>query len=386
MSPHHSQTKPNHQNNYLPTPRPTQSSHPMSTPRTAAPNACLLAVLLIVRSASGVSFTFHYPPKPQIDASPSPSPSSRPPHVPHASGGPAHPATAYTDSDSHSHSGTSNSDGGSSGDEDDDRQSRTTLQDLGAAVFPGAARTATERSDSGSRTQSYAGGGHKRRNRKEEGEEGRKEGAEEGVEPPWETVLGFRADFLAGLLAPKASMCRTRFEMTVDDVVFLGFPLHVRPDGTWRKKKKRRRGSGDEEGNDEEEEEEEENESREGSKMEEQGREVEQNGHEKQVNGNGENREAEKGHVNDQGHNHDEKDDDEHNSTTGGGMSMFHVVFVLNPPELEYHFRTQEIFDYVVKRFARALKYEQAKDGYVWREAGKINTLREKAVQEGLFI
>lgn len=258
-------------------------------------------------------------------------------------------------------------------------------------TVPGTGRTATERSDSGSRTQSYAGGGHRRRSRKEEEEEGRKEGAESGGEPPWETVLGFRADFLAGLLAPKASMCRTRFEMTVDDVVFLGFPLHVRPDGTWRKKKKRRRGSGEE---DEEEEGDGEGAEAEGETVEvkEQDGEAKQNGYEKEENGNGESEDAEKDHGNDQDHdndkNHsnDEKDDDEHSSTAGEGMSMFHVVFVLNPPELEYHFRTQEIFDYVVKRFARALKYEQAKDGYVWREAGKINTLREKAVQEGLFI
>lgn len=363
----------------------------MSTPRTITPNACLLAVLLIVRSTSGVSFAFHYPPKPQIDASPSTSSLSRS-HAPHSSGGPAHPATAYTDSDSHSHSGTSNTDG-SSGDEDDDRQSRTTLQDIGVATIPGAGRTATERSDSGSRTQSYAGGGHRRRIRKEEEEGERKEGAESGGDPPWETVLGFRADFLAGLLAPKASMCRTRFEMTVDDVVFLGFPLHVRPDGTWRRRKKRRRESG---GAEEVDEGEEEYEGEEGdgegveageetAGVEEEERDTEQNGYENEVNGNGVNGEPEEGHGNNQDHSEDEKDDDEHSSTAGGGMSMFHVVFVLNPPELEYHFRTQEIFDYVVKRFARALKYEQAKDGYVWREAGKINALREKAVQEGLF-
>lgn len=186
-------------------------------------------------------------------------------------------------------------------------------------------------------------------------------------------------------------MCRTRFEMTVDDVVFLGFPLHVRPDGTWRKKKKRRRGSG---GGVEEAEEGEEGEEGdgEGIEAEEETAEVEEeegdtklNGYENEVNGNGVNGEPEEGHGNNQNHSQDEKDDDEHSSTAGGGMSMFHVVFVLNPPELEYHFRTQEIFDYVVKRFARALKYEQAKDGYVWREAGKINALREKAVQEGLF-
>lgn len=195
-------------------------------------------------------------------------------------------------------------------------------------------------------------------------------------------------------------MCKTKFEMMVDDVVFLGFPLHVRPDGTWRKKKKRRRGSGEDGEEDEEGVNGEEvmngvngdgnaegEDAEGGSRGEENGKEdIEggENGYDKEPNGY---EEVEKHPENDpQDHDaDDEKDDDEHSSTHGGGMSMFHVVFVLNPPELEYRFRTQEIFDYVVKRFARALKYEQAKDGYVWREAGKINRLREKAVQEGMF-
>lgn len=292
----------------------------MASRTTATPNAYLLAILLIVRSASGVTFTFHYPPKPSTDSTP-PSPFhtlARPP--------------------SSASSSTSNS-SASSAASDDDRQSRTTLPDHVAGAAGTIVRTATERSDSGSRTRSYKG---RRRGRKAEEEE--KEDVVVG-DPPWETVLGFKTEFLAGLLAPKASMCKTKFEMTVDDVVFLGFPLHVRPDGTWRKKKKRRRGSA---------------------------------GEAEEGEGEGEG-EAEAG----EGAEADDEADEL--GSAQGGMTMFHVVFVLNPPELEYHFRTQEIFDYVVKRFARALKYEQAKDGYVWREAGKINRLREKAVQEGMF-
>ncbi|KAH0603798.1 uncharacterized protein H6S33_007457 [Morchella sextelata] len=315
----------------------------MNPPRTPAPNACLIAILLITRDSSGDKLTFHYPPKPTVDT-------------------PLPPTSTYTAS---SASSSAASDVASSGDEDDDRRSLTTLHDL----------TAVERSESGSRIG-------RRRSRKavvpEEPAEEEETTKDDGG-PPWETVLGFKADFLAGLLAPKAGMCKRKFELTVDDVVFLGFPLHVRPDGLWRKKKKRRgRGTEEEEleermeeavvadrGSDAEEEEKEEVGKEE---------EAEEEGVEAAATATG----ANGGDAADE-----EKDgDDEGSSIHGGGMSMFHVVFVLNPPEMEYHFRTKQIFNEVVKRFARALKYEQAKDGYVWREAVKINRLRDKAVQD----
>jgi len=68
-------------------------------------------------------------------------------------------------------------------------------------------------------------------------------------------------------------------------------------------------------------------------------------------------------------------------STAGGEseLNMFNVVFVLNPPILEYHLRVEEMYDNVVKKFAKTLKYEQAQSNYVWREAQSIMALKEKA-------
>ena len=60
-------------------------------------------------------------------------------------------------------------------------------------------------------------------------------------------------------------------------------------------------------------------------------------------------------------------------------MSMFHVVFVMNPPTLEYHIRVQEMYDNVVKKFSKALKYEQTHSGWVEREAKKILTMKTQA-------
>ncbi|CUS13957.1 unnamed protein product [Tuber aestivum] len=295
--------------------------------RSTNPNPCLIAILLIVRSSSGVNFVFHYPPKPR--STPTHAPARR--HSQYA---------AYTISGTSSPSSPSTS--GSSDDDADDRQSRTTAR----------GRTATERSDSGSKTRS------RRRQHVKDEDEGDGKARDEKGEAV--RVLGFKEEFLAGLLAPKERMCKTKFELSIDDMVFLGYPLHVRPDGTWRKQKKKRgrerNGSGGYDGD------------------------MDMEGNPDAGNtamGNG-------GHEDDA----DDEDDDEDGESSQGGnfgnMTMFHVVFVLNPPELEYHSRTQEMFDYVVKRFARALKYEQAKDGYVWREAEKIVRLKDKANHEGI--
>ncbi|KAF8542065.1 nitrogen permease regulator of amino acid transport activity 3-domain-containing protein [Trichophaea hybrida] len=303
---------------------------------TLTPNSCLLAVLLVVRSSSGPTLTFHYPPRPRLN-----SPLSR---------------------STRSISPTSSSSSSSSGEDDDaDENSGTTTT---AAAAPAA-------SDTESRSRGYL-------SRRGGGDDGEKEKAKK-KHGGNDTVLGFRSGFLAGLLAPKTAAAKGRFEMSVDDVVFLGSPVHVRPDGLWRKRKKRRRKSELEEG--------------------EEGDEDVGGGGRDLVNGDGnvepEERDASSSVVEaesetnrtatvEDGDADDERDEDCDASLKDreGAMSMFNVVFVLNPPELEYHFRTAEMFDYVVKRFSRALKYEQAKDGYVWREAEKISRLKERAAHE----
>ncbi|OCL09999.1 hypothetical protein AOQ84DRAFT_8695 [Glonium stellatum] len=68
-------------------------------------------------------------------------------------------------------------------------------------------------------------------------------------------------------------------------------------------------------------------------------------------------------------------------STNGAGpdMNMFNVVFVLNPSALEYQLRVKEMYDNVVRKYAKALKYEQARFNYVWKESKRILALKNKA-------
>lgn len=59
-------------------------------------------------------------------------------------------------------------------------------------------------------------------------------------------------------------------------------------------------------------------------------------------------------------------------------LSMFHVVFVMNPPAFEYQLRVDEMYNHVVKKFTRALKWEQSRSNYVLNEARKIRELQAK--------
>lgn len=53
-------------------------------------------------------------------------------------------------------------------------------------------------------------------------------------------------------------------------------------------------------------------------------------------------------------------------------LTMFHVVFVLDPPPLEHQIRIADMYEHVVKKFSRALKWEQTRSDYVLKEATKM--------------
>lgn len=47
-------------------------------------------------------------------------------------------------------------------------------------------------------------------------------------------VLGYSAEFLAGMLCPQRAMCHQKFELVVDDLAFIGHPVCAESDGVWR--------------------------------------------------------------------------------------------------------------------------------------------------------
>ena len=175
--------------------------------------------------------------------------------------------------------------------------------------------------------------------------------------------------------------------MGVESVVFVGAPMFVRDDGLWKKRKKRRKRSAQEklqdgdiltdlttrESDDD------------GSPPDDKDSEAQAEtfvlppGFEAGY-GHGSMSGAPSGAASEAG------SDTRSNSTTDHShddMIMFNVVFVMNPPALEYQLRVKEMYDNVTRKYAKALKYEQARFRYVWRESKKILNIKQLAKENG---
>lgn len=165
-------------------------------------------------------------------------------------------------------------------------------------------------------------------------------------------VFGFDVEFLSEFVSPPKQLCNSRFEMTVDEMAFLGLPIHVNDEGYWRSHKPKKSSKSKHSGN---------------------------------TSGNnttkGESDAEEAGHSssNEQHEDADEtqKEKAEEAEADLGTMNMFHIVFVMNPPIVEYNYRIDEMFHYVVSRLSLVLRYEQAKSNYVWNEVQKIIKIKE---------
>ncbi|KAF2240527.1 hypothetical protein BU26DRAFT_525991 [Trematosphaeria pertusa] len=207
-------------------------------------------------------------------------------------------------------------------------------------------------------------------------------GKQKGGIHDWDTVLGFKVDALEKILCPGKAFNKRRFEMGVESVVFVGAPMFVREDGLWKKRKKRRKRSAEDallanlkigeakkgDGSPEED--------RSGSTSTEPF--VYPEGFEPGY-GHGLISGAPSGAVSEAG------SDARSNSTADNNpdMTMFNVVFVLNPPALEYQLRVKDMYDNISRKYAKALKYEQARFQYVWKESKRIIDIKQRAKENG---
>lgn len=307
------------------------------------PNPCLVAILLVVKTRVGVHCVFHYPENPGQDK----------PHI----------KLDYENSSEEDSSISS----------DDDRYSSREDEVYSHNEEGKSTRNSTEPELDESRSASPA-----KHN--------------EGFGSTWRRV-GTSRDGLFGLprdihhfLCPPRTAHKRRFEMSIDGRVFLGWPVFARDDGTWKRKKKERppkseismvkeevegscmpaepqEGSGDRTsvqidaclgettGNESASEDQE---------------PVRRNP--PSAYGDAVLNQAEDVHLSQDMAVQPPKDQ----------LHMFHVVFVMNPPPIEYQLRLEEMYVHVVKKFSRALKLEQSRSDFVLRAADKIKSLQEK--------
>lgn len=176
-----------------------------------------------------------------------------------------------------------------------------------------------------------------------------------------EKLFTFDIDFISDLATPPKALCNNRFELTVEDMVFLGLPIRVNDDGKWRptKQKTNTKKSAS-------------TRNRSSSRRESVLSDLKSRSH----NMTDEDEEE----VDGTRHESDIAEEETKSNVTDGGMYQFNLLFVLNPPVVEYNYRVDEIFYYIVSRLSLLLRYEQQNSNYIWEESQKIMKMKEDLI------
>ncbi|KAJ6151174.1 hypothetical protein N7470_007768 [Penicillium chermesinum] len=303
------------------------------------PDPRLVAIILIVRSRAGPRLVFHYPPNPLHENRLRTT----------TKGGRRISRTRTRQGHKNTDSSSSDESGLSSDEDEEDRGEREPhpppagpplgrrtsnfglgIEDHGSLV--GSPGTVVEAQRPGSLGSGRGSAYRKRTGVGSDDEEASDDGRAGPFRAPWESLLGLPGSVWEKLLSPSRSWHKRRFEVGINDLALIGWPVFVREDGTWRKQRRKKK--------------------------------------KKQVS------EWDGGEL---GHNEAaertaEEDGEPHRRVAGGlvgsllggdpedkdHMTMFNVVFVMDPPLLEYSGRVKEIYENVIKKFAKALKWEQA--------------------------
>ncbi|SCV00840.1 LANO_0F08834g1_1 [Lachancea nothofagi CBS 11611] len=172
-------------------------------------------------------------------------------------------------------------------------------------------------------------------------------------------ILRYDADFFAEVSSPPKDMCNTRFELSIDDLVLVGLPVHRNTDGYWRRSKKKKPGNRSKRSN---------------SSL--RNRNVSQSragsvdaDPDSRVNLGSGILDAEESHG------RDEYQDLEKS------VNMFHLCFLMNPQLVEYNERVDDMYHYVVSRLSLILRYAQSKTEFVTKECYEILKTRDHVLK-----
>ena len=174
-------------------------------------------------------------------------------------------------------------------------------------------------------------------------------------------------------LCPPDTFDRKRFEMTIDQLVFLGWPVYARKNGMWVKPKVKPKKPV----------------RRESAARTAKSGETAGSGLRKQSvlgdrlavlktddEGSGAESTGSEGvPFFESGYGHEEEEEEKPRREV---LNMFHVAFVLSPSPLEYQRRVDEMYKCGVKKFSKALRWEQVRSDFVLKESERLKVLRSK--------
>lgn len=194
---------------------------------------------------------------------------------------------------------------------------------------------------------------------------------------PWEHVAGYPTKDLEMILTPGRAYHKSLFQISLDPLYFVSYPIHKPENGIWKKKSKKRQ--------------------------------------EKQRHGSGEVPRRDDGHASPHedgqdseaktnngetnpaadARNIDTKDSTAEKTAVGkqtpvqeetedkiSNMTMFNLVFILNPSKHEAKDLIETMYSNIIRKVNKAYKYVQQRSDFVWKESKKILQLKDKARED----
>ncbi|KAL1878715.1 Nitrogen permease regulator 3 [Diaporthe australafricana] len=191
---------------------------------------------------------------------------------------------------------------------------------------------------------------------------------------PWEHVAGLPTKDLESILTPARPYHKTLFQISLDPLYFVSYPIHKPENGIWKKKKSKKR----------------ENQQRHKNSDVSKRDDDQLSPHEDPIDGD---HGARKGETADDEDNIDVRDMADKSAAGAGkpqdesedkvsSMTMFNLVFILNPRKHEAKDLIETMYSNIIRKVNKAYKYVQQRSDFVWKESKKILSMKDKAREE----
>ncbi|KAI1375563.1 nitrogen permease regulator of amino acid transport activity 3-domain-containing protein [Hypoxylon crocopeplum] len=168
---------------------------------------------------------------------------------------------------------------------------------------------------------------------------------------PWEHVAGYPTRDLESLLTPNRAFHKKLFHVSLEQLCFASYPIYVPENGIWRKKKKQPKY---------------------------QPPKSPENPDSASKYGESSTLGSDVPHIETNDMAEDAANFPDEADEKRSGMTMFNLVFILNPKKHEAKELAENLYLHILKKINKAYKYSQQKSDFVWKESKRILTSKDK--------
>lgn len=182
---------------------------------------------------------------------------------------------------------------------------------------------------------------------------------------PWEYVAGYPTKDLEHMLSPSRAYHKRQFQVSLDHIYCVSYPIHVPENGVWKKKKKKKK-----------QEKSRDRDSGVAVKDEDEAPSHDHDGAAAARNGD---RSATDGEPVGSGMLPPAESEDREKKAS---MTMFNLVFFLKPKKHEVKDLVDIMYSHIIKKINKAYKYCQERSDFVWKESKKIQAIKDKGRED----